>query len=304
MDVVTLEETKKDTFFVKCAFWASILETMTLNVCLLCVSVMSETIIFVVWLFKHPREAAIMQLVISSLALLFFGSKIVLSFISYGIERYGLSHVCFLECSIFLLDGTSLVMSVETIMSPSKKKAIAYFAFFAAFLIFHSVRIFYIFYATARPPKLVDGAPPPINDRRVDKIRSITGIWVSRYFSNMNFAASDLVSTLENASSVFSLQFYGTREDASDPSITVKRGGHAIHAGRPDWEAIFHEAISKAHCTNPEGEAVGVFFCGAPAIARDLQRTAQKVTAQHQSACKVLYGSPCRCRLLVHKENF
>ena len=75
-------------------------------------------------------------------------------------------------------------------------------------------------------------------------------------------------------------------------------------AGRPDWNNVFLRAISKAHTTNDDGESVGVFFCGSPAIANALQSEARKVTAQHQFAMKSLNGKRCRCKIIVHSENF
>ncbi len=75
-------------------------------------------------------------------------------------------------------------------------------------------------------------------------------------------------------------------------------------AGRPDWNRIFLKAIARAHCTNEDGESVGVFFCGSPAIAKDLQAEAKRVTAQHQFAMKQLDRVPCKCKLFVHTERF
>mmetsp|Transcript_26207 Transcript_26207/g.56166 ORF Transcript_26207/g.56166 Transcript_26207/m.56166 type:complete len:1128 (+) Transcript_26207:122-3505(+) len=77
-----------------------------------------------------------------------------------------------------------------------------------------------------------------------------------------------------------------------------------FHHGRPDWNTIFHKALSKAHATNPRGESVGVFFCGSPAIAKDLQEIAARVTAQHRYAVKYLEGTACKCKVVVHSENF
>merc|ERR1712150_87315 len=77
-----------------------------------------------------------------------------------------------------------------------------------------------------------------------------------------------------------------------------------FHPGRPNWNKIFCKVIAKAHHRNPKGEAVGVFFCGSPAIAKDLQIAAKEVTAQHQFAVKHIDGKPCKCKLIVHSENF
>lgn len=297
VDVCVFEKTPLSTLKGRCAYWSSVMESMTVNIWLFCTSVTLETIVFSIWLYEQVKIAAILQVVASCLALVIFGSKIALSLIAYGPERYCRSLVCLLECCIVLLDLGSVVSSLMTIGSPSKKEAIAYFSFFAFFLILHGVRIFHIFYATATPPN-DDSYAQTLAEN--GKIHSITGIWVSRLFSSMSFAAGDLVTTLEKASPVFSMTFFGTREKGAD----TENGRHSVRAGRPDWSAIFQNEITSAHATNPEGEAVGVFFCGSPAIARDLQRNAQLVTAQHQHVIKSQTGKTCRCRILVHKENF
>ena len=171
------------------------------------------------------------------------------------------------------------------------------------------------------------------------KFKSITGIWVSKTHASMKFAARDIVDTLSmGLSPIFSMEFYGTREEKpkkkstakagdsekedddssdgtdSDPTLVMKRGQHAIRVGRPDWEHIFLHAIEQAHesnmvdggSTDQSGEncTVGVFFCGSPAIARVLQRTSQEVTAYHQYRTQQETGALCHCRILVHKENF
>jgi predicted ferric reductase len=87
----------------------------------------------------------------------------------------------------------------------------------------------------------------------------------------------------------------------------------SFKCGRPDWRQIFLKAMAKAHNSNSNsnsnargscGESVGVFFCGSPAIAADLQTMAKEVTAQHQFAKKHLDGKACKCKLIVHSENF
>ena len=89
-------------------------------------------------------------------------------------------------------------------------------------------------------------------------------------------------------------------------SLMCKHQQHddLFHPGRPDWNKIFLKAMARAHLTNPEGESVGVFFCGSPAIAKDLQTAAAEVTARHQFAVKHLDGKACKCKLIVHSENF
>jgi respiratory burst oxidase len=305
VDVVSLEKTPMTTIRGKSAYYASVLESMTVNICLFCASVTMETVVFSVWIFRHDEEAAVLQIVISWVALIIFGSKILLSAYAYGINRYGRSTVCLLEVSIVLLDLGAMIGAFTTLDSPSRESAIAYFSFFAAYVCLHGVRIFHIFHSTARPPRIAEDNTQ--EQAVVNKIHSITGIWVSKYFSSMSFAAMDVVQTLPGLSPVFSLVFYGTRESQNNTwgsFAEMERGNHATRAGRPEWDSLLHQAISRAHATNPEGGSVGIFFCGSPAIARVLQSTAQQVTAEHQYGTGKLSGTPCHCRLLVHKENF
>jgi respiratory burst oxidase len=97
-------------------------------------------------------------------------------------------------------------------------------------------------------------------------------------------------------------------------SSTKQENYLSFKCGRPDWRHIFLKAMAKAHAqTNNDknsgskvsrGESVGVFFCGSPAITADLQTMAKEVTAQHQFTKKHLDGKACKCKLIVHSENF
>lgn len=300
VDIVTLEQNQLETFKGECAYFAGVMESMTVNICLFCTSVAVETIVFSVWIFEFDREAAMAQLLISLVALFIFGSKILLSIVAYGPSRYFKSWVCFYEIAIVFLDLVAAIASIGTVDSPTSEEAIVYFTFFSAFIVVHGSRIFHIFHSTARPPP-TETSGVDSSDGTVDRVHSIKGIWVSRYFSNMSFAALDLVDSLAGLPPVFSLELYGTREDKKTKAEAFK---NVACAGRPDWDKICLTAINDAHATNPEGEPVGIFFCGSPAIARVLQRTAQQITAQHQRATEKREGTRCQCRLLVHKENF
>ena len=97
-------------------------------------------------------------------------------------------------------------------------------------------------------------------------------------------------------------------------SSTKQEDYLSFKCGRPDWRRIFLKAMAKAHAqTNNDknsgskvsrGESVGVFFCGSPAITAELQTMAREVTAQHQFTKKLLDGKACKCKLIVHSENF
>ena len=172
---------------------------------------------------------------------------------------------------------------------------------------------------------------------------SVDGIVINRKYSNMKFAARNILPKIlqEGLSDVFSMEFYGTREKPKkkeDEEESVELTQHSLvekmmgsegatvdvrgsvfynqtaqlgrpqedffRPSRPDWNNVLLKAISKAHATNEDGESVGVFFCGSPAIAHALQIEARKVTAQHQFAMKCLNGKRCRCKIIVHSENF
>ena len=284
------------TIKAQIAYGSSMLESMTVNVCVFVFSFVAETVIFSVWIYEHNTESAIMQLGLSMIMLAMFGSKLILSTLAYG-KRYLVSFSFRLEFLVFVLDGVSYVSSISSVRSPSWEAAILYFAFYALFILLHGVRIFYIFYATSKPS---DKAPL----KKVEEINSVTGIWVAKTYDAMGYAIDDLTKTIAKLPSAFSLQLYCTREKESEVQdrnpFTGMSDKHKLDCGRPDWEAIMTEAIENAHATNPEGDAVGVFFCGSPAIARTLQRVAQKVNADHQYRCE----GDCSCRVLVHKENF
>lgn len=162
-----------------------------------------------------------------------------------------------------------------------------------------------------------------------EEICSIDGILINRTYSNMKFAARSLLKPIieDGLADLFSMEFYGTREASKDrdrsehglisdmmgsmgrgldirSSMCKHRHDEYFHPGRPNWNKIFLKAMAKAHQRNPKGESVGVFFCGSPAIAKDLQAAAAEVTARHQFAVKHLDGKACKCKLIFHSENF
>jgi len=241
----------------------------------------------------------------------------------------------------FSLRNRQLAHDVLLLGAKNTTKNTAYFVFFGAVVILHALRIFHIFYMTLKPRSgaAITASPNTITKNSIlsssrnssisdQEICSIDGILINRMYSNMKFAARSLLQPIieDGLADLFSMEFYGTREkskdrDRSEHSLISNMMGseHGIdirckmcehqhdeyfHPGRPNWNKIFLKALAKAHQRNPKGESVGVFFCGSPAIAKDLQAAAAKVTAQHQFAVKHLDGKPCRCKLIVHSENF
>ena len=221
--------------------------------------------------------------------------------------------------------------------------ALLTFGAFSVMLFLQGLRIFHVFYVNLKelPSSdrndtnnsnqkrkniigLISTMATDKNDR--EEFQSVQGVLVNRKYSNMKFAARTLLpEILQNEmSAVFSMEFFGTREesDETENGFLDKMMGSKSECldlglceseqvqdkifcpGRPDWNRIFLRAISKAHVSNEEGESVGVFFCGSPAIAKDLQLHARRVTAQHQFAMGHLYGKRCKCKVIVHSENF
>lgn len=201
----------------------------------------------------------------------------------------------------------SLGVSIADYFRPERKRSTSHWILGFLILV-QSIRIFYIFYATARPPQQQQPRRPRRRKSAEEgtlQFQSVAGIWVSRNYSAMSYAAPDLVASVRDLPPTFSLQLYATRDKASDVAETDPFRGcgsqHSLHAGRPDWEQIFTEAIHRAHSSNPRGEeTVGVFFCGSPAIASTLQTVALQVTAKHSHSTR----GECKCRIHVHKENF
>jgi respiratory burst oxidase len=306
IDVVAMSLKAWKTGKGQMAYAAASLESMTVNILLFCASFFGLTVVFCVWIYELDREAAALQIQLNLFTLSVFSTKAILATVVYG-KRYLVSFVFRLEALILATDALSLWSSVESVREPSREMAILYFTFFAAFIFLHGIRIFHIFYATARPAEIKN--QNETNKAEQKAIQSITGVWVSRSYAGMSYALQDLVASLQGIPSAFSLKLYATREkeELLKKSNSLFRGSlskqHSLTAGRPDWEQIMREALTRAHnqSHNKEGDSVGVFFCGSPAIARTLQRTAQQITAEHQ----YMHGAgKCNCRVLLHKENF
>ena len=324
-----------------CIFWEKILESMTVSMFLLILFVFGETITIVLQMFGFGTTANSLGSALSLIALIVHGSTVIVSTIALGWSHYFQLFKCWLECTIIVVDCFALWISLKSFMMTKEEQDnaanTAYFVFFGIVVALHAIRIFHIFYTTLKPKTKVT-ANKKKNRQSISEshgssgekeICSIEGILINRMYSNMRFAARSLLPPIieDGLSSLFSMEFYGTREKAkeekhSEHGLISKMMGSVgrgldirssmikhkhddyFHPGRPDWNRIFLRAMARAHLTNPEGESVGVFFCGSPAIAKDLQVAAAKVTAQHQFAVKHLDGKACKCKLIVHSENF
>lgn len=325
VDVAAFEGVSLESLRVRAAYAASILESMTVNVALFCFSIFMETIGVVLYLFHiipdpfvvEPSDSgpgemkvsgAAVQVVVSSLVLLIIGGKVVLSLIAYR-QRYLCSLVCLLEMALVIADVLALVSAATSIATKETQNhrnailvhPVLYFALFGCYVILHLLRMMYIFYASAQPPRISERTKKK-KCKENNAIKSVVGVWVSRKYSGMSFAAHDLVESVQNLPSNFSLKLYATRDsdEAVHEADPFKDCGnqHELIVGRPDWEQILSEALDR--CYDDGGDAVGVFFCGSPAISSSLHRIAQKLNAEHYYAT----GGRSLCRILVHKENF
>jgi NAD(P)H-flavin reductase len=311
------------------AFYATVLESMTVNIVTFIFALTDLTVVFGCWMYNLNKASSLLPALTSSLTFLFFSFKIILLSLAYGM-RYIRSTLFLLEISIAILDGISLVAAILSIPTSTVVHFFAYFVFFAAYLLVQIVRTFHIFYVNSRPIS-EKHAPAIATSRTKDskgvthcKFRTVTGIWVSRNYSSMSFAADDLVKTIRNLPDIFSLRLYATRDkqsylDQVDPfrkedgeshsSLNV----HRLVGGRPDWDEILREAVESAVDKDGKQESIqstsaqakderktviGVFFCGAPAISAALQMSAQRVVAEYR------YQTGRKCRILVHSENF
>jgi len=330
------QEHKKETKIQKFAILVEkILESMTVSMIVLCLFVMGETFGVVLQLFGFELWASTLGSILAFLALIIHGSNIIVSTIALGIVQYILLVKFWLELAIVVVDSATLWLGLMALTGHGNARDMntMSFTFFSIVVVLHALRIFHIFYITLKPPKAESTTPSNDSDsvscKSDNEIHSIQGILINKHFSGMRFAARSLMPPIEDGlSKLFSMEFYGTREkpknDDHDEEALIKsmmgsghihteRDSHQIvkqnpddyfQTGRPNWKQIFLKAMAKAHATNPQGEAVGVFFCGSPAIAHDLQCMAKEVTAQHQFSRKHLDGTTCKCKLIVHSENF
>jgi len=330
------QEHKKETKIHKFAILVEkILESMTVSMIVLCLFVMGETFGVVLQLFGFELWASTLGSILAFLALIIHGSNLIVSTIVLGIVQYIVLVKFWLELAIVVVDSATLWLGLMALTGHSNARNMntMSFTFFGIVVVLHALRIFHIFYITLKPPKAesttLSNDLDSVSSKSNNEIHSIQGILINKHFSGMRFAARSLMPPIEDGlSKLFSMEFYGTREKPKNADhdekaliksmmgsghIHTERDSHQIvkqnpddyfQTGRPNWKQIFLKAMAKAHATNPQGEAVGVFFCGSPAIAHDLQCMAKEVTAQHQFSRKHLDGTTCKCKLIVHSENF
>ncbi|OEU18178.1 ferric-chelate reductase [Fragilariopsis cylindrus CCMP1102] len=278
----------------------------------------------------NGRISTILSTVLTLTALIVHSTIAIVSILAVGAGTYVRLFICWLEFSFIITDSIALcfcILSIKTFGEENDDEADikVFLIFFSIVIVLHAVRIFHIFYTTLRPPK-DDNDKYITGVTKKDRLCSIQGIMISRYYSGLIFAAKSLLPPTEDSlSRSFSMEFYGTREKEKEENTNVRESliykilgsdliasslrqhnrDYFFYQGRPNWEVIFLKAIAKAHATNPVGKSsVGVFFCGAPAIAADLQTFAAEITAHHQFSEKMLYGKACTCKLIVHTENF
>jgi hypothetical protein len=99
----------------------------------------------------YDRECVLSHIIISVITLIVFSSKMILSLIIYrGWYLYSIAFA--LGSCIVTTDAVALITSATSYYSPNEVEGLSYFVFFAAFVVFHSIRVFRVLYATARPP--------------------------------------------------------------------------------------------------------------------------------------------------------
>jgi len=309
------EESKFYLFWVKVE---NILWSLTAAICILVLFISGETIIILTRMIGYSNASNVMQALLACLTLLIHIAISIASTVTlHGFGYYLLSFKCKIECLIILVDALVLWKSVRDINDNGDNGKIGSSAnvlvilFGVTLVILHIIRVSHIFWLTLNDDSSTCQAQ--------EHVLSIQGILISRKYSGMRFCLNSLLEPLEEGfSTVFSLSFYGTREKedfdeyavttTSSKSIQSKNDSKNIcyYAGRPNWELIMKQAITKAHLSDPSGcgETIGLFFCGSPAIALDLRRTAAKVTACHKYSTKKHDSSTCNCKFVIHTENF
>mmetsp|Transcript_4255 Transcript_4255/g.11026 ORF Transcript_4255/g.11026 Transcript_4255/m.11026 type:complete len:1254 (+) Transcript_4255:170-3931(+) len=321
------------TFRDRCILLQPILDSMTVCLSLFALFVFGETITIVLRMYGYTVVANSLGLLSSIVALLVYGITITVSMIARGCFKYSRSFKCWLEFSILFVDTTAIWFSIQsrnnTVEEDNSENTRIYLSIFGYVVFLHALRIFHIFYVTLKPSTKdrMKNSNTLTTSSEVwsgkEEICSVQGILINRKYSSMRFAAKGLLPQIlqDGLSDLFTIQFYGTREedngDDEKDRMSEMMGSDEINldvspstldgvfcAGRPDWNNVFLQAINRAHRTNKEGDSVGVFFCGSPAIAKDLQVEAKRITAQHQFVTQRRHGRACKCKLIVHTENF
>eukprot|EP00184_Porphyridium_aerugineum_P000180 CAMPEP_0184693182 /NCGR_PEP_ID=MMETSP0313-20130426/1461_1 /TAXON_ID=2792 /ORGANISM="Porphyridium aerugineum, Strain SAG 1380-2" /LENGTH=932 /DNA_ID=CAMNT_0027151183 /DNA_START=116 /DNA_END=2914 /DNA_ORIENTATION=- len=334
----------------KIIYTVSVMESMTVNVIRFCISMVLETLVICLWIGEVTPSDAQTEMVATSLVLAVAVPKVILSGIAYR-KRYLYSWIFLFELAELSAAAASMGFTIAFLIDPMNFEGIAYIVFFCTYLMTQVFKIFYILYATARPPVHLGESnqnEPSARTSRSSRtsrtsatgdenISCLRGIWVNKSLRGMEFAISTLAESVQpgpdgksTLPEEYELALYGTRdkpdaishydpfddkdlvvdEEKSKDGQIVHRKRHQVIAGRPNWHKIFHEAIMRAHNDSPvDGMDVSVFFCGAPAISRDLQSVAFQVTGEHEymmrkQAEQQGWKASCKCRVLVFKENF
>ena len=327
----------------KCISLLRFLESLVVSLPLFIIFVLGETIVVLLHFAEWHLATNIIGSSLSLIAFIAHGSVVVVWTIAVGFLYMRLFR-CWLELAIIIVNCFALWFSIKGCklaieQENTNQTTDEYILFFGCVIALQAIRIFHTFYRTLKVKPEKHSKPPskaPKRQRLVinEKVefRSVDGIVINRKYSNMKFASRVILPPIlrHGLSDVFSMEFYGTREKPKEEKVTEhslveemmgsvgenidiqncnfytskKNQSDFFCPGRPDWNLIFLKAISQAHVSNEEGESVGVFFCGAPAIAKSLQIEAQRVTAQHQYVMKQFLGKRCKCKVIVHSENF
>jgi len=293
---------------------ATLSESLTASILLYCFFLTLETIMAVTLIFGHYSMVAFMEILFASISLIVHTITVTVAELAAhrGIgkgesKRFGFKS--WIETSIIVVDAVNLWLSVSVVTKNRNEdiQVLLIVALGGLTVFLYAVRIFHVFYTVLKPTTE--------KRKQQSRVSSIQGIFINRRFSEMQFCFEELFQKPfeeEIWSRAFSLQFYGTRE--TDES-TAFRSDHShlhndltsFHEGRPDWEDVFWKAIRKARQSDPDGESVGVFFCGSPAIAKCLRSTADKINAQLQFAAKrpdTKGRNHGNFKIVVHVENF
>uniref|UniRef100_A0A7S0XKJ8 FAD-binding FR-type domain-containing protein n=2 Tax=Erythrolobus madagascarensis TaxID=708628 RepID=A0A7S0XKJ8_9RHOD len=299
---------------LRAAVLAAWLESLTSNIILLTCTLVLEALVLSLWIGEQEVATQVTQIIATWLVIPVFGAKIALSLVAYGL-RYLTSFIFLLEVLIFMGAVASFYLTLQVLINGDKASTIWYLLTFGVYLVLHIIRIMVIFYATARPSSEIERARDQAKGEKfIDAHESVRAIWVNKSVSGMSWVMNRLAESAEQVAPSYALELYATRskEDevkaASPFAAAADENGvtqHELKAGRPKWNEILTSAIERAHASNPQdGALVGVFYCGMPAVARELQNVAKLVTAQHQRKIASKRTAPCNCRIVVHKENF
>lgn len=294
-----------------------IIDSLTISLLVFFIISLSQTLLICLEIYGDQRGADYLGLILSSSLVLYHGGQVAVSLLTTKYRNYSKIGTIILDLIIIAVNTLVMFFSVRELKNHSidTKRLMAFAILHGVCAFVEYVRVLHVFYLTLKSTKPKSGKSQSTSQ----ELKSIHGILVSQYFSGTEFVAKSLLPMIQGRlSRLFTLEAFATRDSVDNAnelndfaslrnSITPANvGKEYFRCGRPNWKHIMRREISRAHSHSVDsaGETIGVFFCGAPAVSKALQDVAREVTMEHQFMQRKFCGTQCKCKIVVHSENF